>query len=241
MSHGFPINPPRTALGKVDPVSGMVMVSPEWYRFFVAVQEMIGGPSNPFDETLLLSYKIDVPKPGPDEAFLAPLPLPPVPDDDSRALAAPPVQFTIPIDELSLAVPYLPGGLVREHDQLDGLGDDDHAQYALLAGRGGAETFVVNVAVPDDAYAAGWNGSANVPTKNAVYDQMELKAPIASPVFTGTVRLPGYTVATLPAAGTAGRMAYVTDALAPAWNVAAVGGGAVVCKVFDNGAAWVAG
>ena len=99
----------------------------------------------------------------------------------------------------------------------------------------------VNFAVPDDAYAAGWNGSVNVPTKNAVYDQMELKATIASPVFTGTVRLPGYTVATLPAAGTAGRMAYVTDALAPAWNVAIAGGGAIVCKVFDNGAAWVAG
>lgn len=30
------------------------------------------------------------------------------------------------------------------------------------------------VAVPDDAYAVGWNGSANVPTKNAVYDKIEL-------------------------------------------------------------------
>lgn len=32
----------------------------------------------------------------------------------------------------------------------------------------------VAFAVPDDAYAAGWNGSANVPTKNAVYDKIEL-------------------------------------------------------------------
>lgn len=31
-----------------------------------------------------------------------------------------------------------------------------------------------NLAVPDDAYAVGWNGSANVPTKNAVYDKIEL-------------------------------------------------------------------
>lgn len=31
-----------------------------------------------------------------------------------------------------------------------------------------------NIAVADDAYAAGWNGSANVPTKNAVYDKIEL-------------------------------------------------------------------
>jgi hypothetical protein len=30
-----------------------------------------------------------------------------------------------------------------------------------------------NVAVTDDAYAAGWNGSANVPTKNAIYDKIE--------------------------------------------------------------------
>ncbi len=31
-----------------------------------------------------------------------------------------------------------------------------------------------DLAVPDDAYAAGWNGSAIVPTKNAVYDKIEL-------------------------------------------------------------------
>lgn len=31
-----------------------------------------------------------------------------------------------------------------------------------------------NIAVADDAYAVGWNGSANVPTKNAVYDKIEL-------------------------------------------------------------------
>jgi hypothetical protein len=30
-----------------------------------------------------------------------------------------------------------------------------------------------NVSVTDDAYAAGWNGSTNVPTKNAIYDKIE--------------------------------------------------------------------
>jgi hypothetical protein len=50
-----------------------------------------------------------------------------------------------------------------------------------------------------------------------------------------------YTVATLPAAGTAGRRAYVTDALAPTFLGAMTGGGAVICPVFDNGTAWVAG
>jgi hypothetical protein len=55
-----------------------------------------------------------------------------------------------------------------------------------------------------------------------------------------TVRLgTGYTVATLPAAGTAGRRTYVTDATVPTFLGALTGGGAVVCPVFDNGTAWV--
>ena len=48
------------------------------------------------------------------------------------------------------------------------------------------------------------------------------------------------TVAQLPAAGTAGRRAYVTDALAPAFLAAVVGGGAVVTPVFDDGTNWIA-
>jgi hypothetical protein len=55
----------------------------------------------------------------------------------------------------------------------------------------------------------------------------------------GTVGTGGYTVATLPAAGVAGRRAYVTDATLPTYLGALVGGGAVVCPVFDNGVAWV--
>jgi len=55
----------------------------------------------------------------------------------------------------------------------------------------------------------------------------------------GTVLTGGYTVATLPTAGTVGRRAYVTDALAPTYLGALVGGGAVKCPVFDNGTAWV--
>jgi hypothetical protein len=50
-----------------------------------------------------------------------------------------------------------------------------------------------------------------------------------------------YTVATLPAAGTQGRRAWVTDALAPTFGAAVVGGGAVVIPVFDNGTAWIVG
>lgn len=51
-------------------------------------------------------------------------------------------------------------------------------------------------------------------------------------------RLKGYTVATLPA-GTEGDTAYVTDALAPAFLAAVVGGGAVKTPVFYNGSAWI--
>ena len=50
-----------------------------------------------------------------------------------------------------------------------------------------------------------------------------------------------FTVATLPAAGTQGRRAWVTDALAPTFLMTLTGGGAVVCPVFDDGTNWVAG
>jgi len=50
--------------------------------------------------------------------------------------------------------------------------------------------------------------------------------------------LVSYTVATLPA-GKVGMRAYVTDATAPTYNTALVGGGAITAPVFHNGAAWV--
>lgn len=54
------------------------------------------------------------------------------------------------------------------------------------------------------------------------------------------VRTPGSTVALLPA-GTAGMRAHVTDALAPAFGAAVVGGGAVTVPVYYTGAAWFVG
>jgi len=56
----------------------------------------------------------------------------------------------------------------------------------------------------------------------------------------GTLRLKGYTVSTLPAAGIAGRIAYVTDATAPSYNDTLTGGGTTTIPVFDNGTAWTA-
>lgn len=56
-----------------------------------------------------------------------------------------------------------------------------------------------------------------------------------------TLRPGGFTVSGLPAAGTAGRMAYITDQLTTCAvaGAALTGGGALVCPVFDNGVAWV--
>jgi hypothetical protein len=51
----------------------------------------------------------------------------------------------------------------------------------------------------------------------------------------------GYTVATLPTAGTTGRRSWVTDALAPAFGSIVVGSGTVVIPVFDNGTNWIVG
>ena len=68
-------------------------------------------------------------------------------------------------------------------------------------------------------------------------------APKSSPTFSGWVRLPSYTVAGLPAAATAGAgaQAFVTNALAPAFGAAPVGGGAVGVPVNSDGAVWHVG
>lgn len=52
------------------------------------------------------------------------------------------------------------------------------------------------------------------------------------------ITMKNFTVATLPA-GVRGDIAYVTDALAPAFLAIVAGGGAVVTPVFYNGANWV--
>ena len=59
--------------------------------------------------------------------------------------------------------------------------------------------------------------------------------------MTATSRTAGYLVASLPAPGTVGRRAYVTNALAPTAMSTVVGGGAVSVPVFDNGINWIVG
>lgn len=61
-----------------------------------------------------------------------------------------------------------------------------------------------------------------------VQTALDLKAPIASPVFTGRVDLPAYTLGTLPAVGDAGGVIFVSDANTGAGTVA-----------FSNATNWV--
>ena len=76
----------------------------------------------------------------------------------------------------------------------------DGARCTVMDAAGG---IVSGVNVSDTAYGAGWNGvTAVAPSKNAVYDQMELKAPLASPTFTGTLITPNITVGSGGAGGT---------------------------------------
>ncbi len=54
----------------------------------------------------------------------------------------------------------------------------------------GTFTVSTNLFSAEVAYGAGWNGSSNVPTRNAVYDEMELRAPKASAALTGDPTAP---------------------------------------------------
>ena len=68
---------------------------------------------------------------------------------------------------------------------------DAGEEFIDQAGGGGS--------VSDTVYGAGWNAdTTTAPSKNAVYDQVELKANLASPTFTGTVTLPSGTTLVSP-------------------------------------------
>lgn len=59
-------------------------------------------------------------------------------------------------------------------------------------------------------------------------------------ILGNVIRSQGYTVATLPA-GNTGDRAHVTDAAAPVFGNAVVGGGAVIIPVFKNATQWIVG
>jgi hypothetical protein len=64
---------------------------------------------------------------------------------------------------------------------------------------------------------------------------------VAAATFPRGIVLPESTVATLPAAGQAGRKQFVTDATVTTFGTAVVGGGANVVPVYDNGTTWMIG
>lgn len=71
---------------------------------------------------------------------------------------------------------------------------DSSGNLALnLTGTSPEFTFADPVNVPDEAYGAGWNGSTEVPTKNAVYDKIETLATTAS-LANAKLESPGFTV-----------------------------------------------
>lgn len=82
-------------------------------------------------------------------------------------------------------------------------------------------------------------GASFITTGGASTDFVKGDGTLDSSTYLTSLSLTGYTVATLPA-GTVGDIAYVTDALAPVYLTAIVGGGAVVCPVFFDGTNWVA-
>jgi hypothetical protein len=78
-------------------------------------------------------------------------------------------------------------------DRLNTL-DADTSKFVRLGGRTGGQTIAQLVTITDSLKVANvafttstWNNSLRVPTSNAVRDELVLKAPLASPTFTGTV------------------------------------------------------
>ena len=76
---GFPINPPSTAL-----VDDNRRPTPEFYRFLLQIQRMIGGASDPFADAWLLGTPVTARDDGDGQimAFLQPPPMPAIPFDD---------------------------------------------------------------------------------------------------------------------------------------------------------------
>ena len=114
-----------------------------------------------------------------------------------------------------------------------GTGADAFAQTTFAANRFPARASTGNI----EAKTITDHGLALVDDADAAASQVTIGLNGAGPVVVGQ----GYAVGSLPAAGTAGRRAWVTDALAPVFLTTVVGGGAVVTPVFDDGSTWVAG
>ena len=98
--------------------------------------------------------------------------------------------------------------------------------------------YVVQIGIV--AYSNNPNGSIYVRQAKSYVTAAQIVGTVAV-ANGGTGMAAGYTVATLPTAGTKGRRSWVNDALAPTFGTAPTGGGTVVIPVFDNGTIWIVG
>jgi hypothetical protein len=96
---------------------------------------------------------------------------------------------TYVLAQIAAVIDSSPGALDTLNELAAALGDDANFAASVttaLAGKAdlAGDTFSGPVEVPDDAYdATGWNGSTEVPTKNALRDILEAIAPGGSPTL----------------------------------------------------------
>lgn len=81
---------------------------------------------------------------------------------------------------LALLVTVDGTGSGLDADTLDGVDSTAFVRDTGDETIAGIKTFSSDPLIPDEAYGSGWNGVLEPPTKNAVYDQMELKATAAN-------------------------------------------------------------
>jgi hypothetical protein len=66
---------------------------------------------------------------------------------------------------------YVPQLTIKANTDFVGINKLDPAVALDVVGAG---AFTLDVVVPDEAYSSGWNASLEVPTKNAIYDKIEV-------------------------------------------------------------------
>lgn len=127
-------------------------------------------------------------------------------------------------------------------------------------------TFLADISVPDEAYGVGWNGSVEVPTKNAIYDKIETLSGATTYTYTaqtGTYSIltsdqvvnctSGTFTATLPTAvGVTGKFYYIKNTGSGVITIATTSSQTIdgdttflltqqysSIKVLSNGANWI--
>lgn len=98
-------------------------------------------------------------------------------------------------------------------------------------------------AAPSSVFINASSASGSIVLCNANTTVLTIGASSVNTASSATLRAGSFTVATLPAAATAGvgGMATVTDALAPAFGAAVAAGGAIVTPVYSTGIVWNVG